>query len=808
MGKCVFNRKWLSEPKFSWVREFKGDRSSALCSLCNKIIDLGKMGEYALTSHMKSKKHIKIAGNESPRLLTDFYTKPSDSKASSQSIPTSTVPNPNTDADDFPTIPPPPDTVVGEGPRTATGHGHGTLHGFVSRDDTLRAEILWTIHTISQHCSYKSNDDVSKLFPLMFSDSEIAKKFSCGERKSSYMAVFGIAEHFKENMLKQIKGHFSVLFDESLNKKAQTKQMDIHVRFWDNEAKQVRTRYLTSQFLGHATAADMVNHFTEAVVNSELDMNHLVQIGMDGPNVNWKFHELMSTQLKNDFNNTILNIGSCGLHVLHNSFKAGGKASEWRIDSLLSSIYYLYKDSPARREDFLKICGGENIKMPLKFCNHRWLENEPNSKRTIEIWPNLVKYVQETEKQKAKPTCNSYCVLKEFTRDRLVVAKLEFFRLISSILQPYLASYQTDKPVICFMASDLSSLLRSLLRKFIKPDILAESDSVEKLAALDVCKKENYLTYKKVDVGINTEKALREAGSAGVSEKQVMDFRMQAREFLCETCKKILLKCPLSYLLVRKLSSLDPTEIAANPEACRARFKYVLVCLKNAQKIGDECDLVFEQYNKFIDSVNDIGIEKFANFSRHVDRVDEFYANNLSNEQKYGELMKVVKIVLVISHGQACVERGFSVNKEVETINMSQKSLIAQRLICDYVSAKGGILKVPITKELLTSVGSARHKYERYLEEMRKQKHTEEETNKRKSLLDEIDELKVKRKRLKTDISALNCKADNLAMEAEKKGQLILITQSNCMRKRSKEKQDELKKVEDTLSAKVDSLKQ
>ena len=26
MGKCVFNRKWLSDAKFSWVKEFKGDK--------------------------------------------------------------------------------------------------------------------------------------------------------------------------------------------------------------------------------------------------------------------------------------------------------------------------------------------------------------------------------------------------------------------------------------------------------------------------------------------------------------------------------------------------------------------------------------------------------------------------------------------------------------------------------------------------------------------------------------------------------------------------------------------------------------
>ena len=45
MGKCVFNRKWLSDEKFSWVKEFKGDKHKALCCVCNKVIDIEHMGE-------------------------------------------------------------------------------------------------------------------------------------------------------------------------------------------------------------------------------------------------------------------------------------------------------------------------------------------------------------------------------------------------------------------------------------------------------------------------------------------------------------------------------------------------------------------------------------------------------------------------------------------------------------------------------------------------------------------------------------------------------------------------------------------
>ena len=61
--------------------------------------------------------------------------------------------------------------------------------------------------------------------------------------------------------------------------------------------------------------------------------------------------------------------------------------------------------------------------------------------------------------------------------------------------------------------------------------------------------------------------------------------------------------------------------------------------------------------------------------SRHCfsssDRLDHFYFQicNLDNHN-VSALKKVLKIVLILSHGQAEVERGFSLNKEVTVENL------------------------------------------------------------------------------------------------------------------------------------------
>ena len=78
----------------------------------------------------------------------------------------------------------------------------------------------------------------------MFPDSAIDSKFGCSERKTAYLATDGIAPYLKSVLEARVKQEeFIILFDESLNKAMQTKQMDFHICLWN--VNQVKTSYLT-----------------------------------------------------------------------------------------------------------------------------------------------------------------------------------------------------------------------------------------------------------------------------------------------------------------------------------------------------------------------------------------------------------------------------------------------------------------------------------------------------------------------------------------------------------------------------------
>ena len=71
------------------------------------------------------------------------------------------------------------------------------------------------------------------------------------------------------------------------------------------------------------------------------------------------------------------------------------------------------------------------------------------------------------------------------------------------------------------------------------------------------------------------------------------------------------------------------------------------------------------------------------------DRLGAFWHNQLAGS-KYRLLWKVAKTLLLLSHSQACVERGFSLNEEIMTDNMHDITLVALRHICSHVNFVGG----------------------------------------------------------------------------------------------------------------------
>ena len=166
---------------------------------------------------------------------------------------------------------------------------------------------------------------------------------------------------------------------------------------------------------------------------------------------------------------------------------------------------------------------------------------------------------------------------------------------------------------------------------------------------------------------------------------------------------------------------------------------------------------------------------------------------------------------MVLSHGQATVERGFSINKELSVENLTERSFIAQRVIKDAISSAGGVIKIEITKKLLTQASSARAKYHAYLEDQKKIREKSQLQSKRKNIQKDISDLKTKKARLESDVITLNKNASKLSEEAEDaKGFAKLrdyVVKANSFRRTAAEKSTLAKQIDTQIDEKLNELK-
>nr|CAD7423237.1 unnamed protein product [Timema monikensis] len=440
---------------------------------------------------------------------------------------------------------------------------------------------------------------------------------------------------------------------------------------------------------------------------------------------------------------SLLDLGTCGLHVVHGFLRTGVESVYWDVSSLLRHMYYLFTDSPVHSALFTQLTGCASF--PLKFCGVRWLENAKCFQRALQIWDHVVKFLKEAKLPKTKPVET----LKRAACDPFLKCKLAFCKTIADECQPFLQQFQTSKPMTPYLFEAVEKLLRYLMNRCVKPDLMKCTGP--KLLSIDTKKSENLILSKNIDIGFATKRLLGETAIT-VTERQKLEFIHECRSMLTTMIAKLQEKSPLKQKAVRGLSSLDPCVIQHSPQLAQKRFSFLLEELNHANIINDVlAENAKKEYLHFCNLKKSELQEIFRPCDQFSDEVglDTIYGSFLIGEANYKHLWEVIKICLVLSHGNATVEGGFSVNKSLLVENMHEKTVIAQRHIHDEIQEAGGIKNIHISKKMLDYVRGARKRYHEYLE-MKKQERSEEGKKKaEKRKLDiQVNDLEGKRKKL------------------------------------------------------------
>ena len=123
--------------------------------------------------------------------------------------------------------------------------------------------------------------------------------------------------------------------------------------------------------------------------------------------------------------------------------------------------------------------------------------------------------------------------------------------------------------------------------------------------------------------------------------------------------------------IVRNVSVFNPKQmVSEKPDHLKEKLKKLFHHLIYLNRVATSlAENSLSQYMSFLQVDVKLKAEMFKQFSPTVNCLDDFFFNNMEM-QLPNELASIGKIVLIHNHGQASVEKSFSVNNSILKDNM------------------------------------------------------------------------------------------------------------------------------------------
>ena len=238
-------------------------------------------------------------------------------------------------------------------------------------------------------------------------------------------------------------------------------------------------------------------------------------------------------------------------------------------------------------------------------------------------------------------------------------------------------------------------------------------------------------------------------------------------------------------------------------ERCIAKFAVVVDMMYQANLLPSlTADEAKREYEIFLDTEVKRNLEVFSNYDVKKERLDTFLGNYLQGNKKYESLWPVCIFTFTFSHGQSHVERGFNINDDILVPNLSEDSLISQRLSYDSLKVSGqDAHNLIITDEMRQSCLTAGSRYNKALEESHKKKILTDNEKKKAEISNEIcglkrqiDEVKKTKQTLETE--ALQCYDETSLPDSDIH---VLVAKGNGLRAAAREKDKLIASLEESM---------
>jgi hypothetical protein len=440
---------------------------------------------------------------------------------------------------------------------------------------------------------------------------------------------------------------------------------------------------LTSAFLGHAQAQVLHDSIISALAKDDIPVTKIIHLGCDGPNVNKSLVDKLNATLQKLQREPLVDIGTFNVHKLHNGFHAGITSVEetWGIEEFFIDIYVFFKKYPSRSQDFYRIQEEFHAQRKAfkRFVSNRWLSVGPVCDRAIENWPHLLEYFLKSDHAKSIKESPMFArIASKLQLGNVMLARLHFISSIANLFEPCLEKLQTTSTMIHVLLDELSQVIQQLLQRFVKAEAI-DGKTIAELKHVSLDSR----SIDRCDFGIKTKEVIRKLKkdknpTVALLEKDMLKFLQTSAKYLLD-------RLPLANPVLSNMRCLKPS--ARNDPL---GVDLVVALVKHMPKLSNNIhflDNIRSEWRLY-SADSDIG-GQLSGTANDVVTIDQYWSHVLKlkdamGQPKYPNLMLIVKPALSLSHGQADVERGFSLKKRIacdSRVSLNQKTITALRTV-------------------------------------------------------------------------------------------------------------------------------
>ena len=363
----------------------------------------------------------------------------------------------------------------------------------------MTAEIRLALAAVEGNLGYKSLDSILPTLKVMDPNSTVWRDLTMGRAKLSYSISDGIGPHLHETTIQRAREStsFSLSLDSaSTHRGGLTKDLDIHISYWDSIKSEAIESLLAITEMSSETAEILKNVVLTVLDQEGLKMKNLLAVSRDNPNVNKRLVKLLKEEA-NAKGSKLIDFGSCVLHTVHNAFEKGLNQLSVDIPSLAQCLHGFFKYSTIRREQFaIELMDLDLATSNFKrHVNSRWLSLKPAAELIDKQWPAITKYflttlpeLAESGDKNAKDGIKTkyYQLICEQLRNSTCRLVLKEVIYVCEKFSPFLHQLQSSTPLAHRLFDYCGNLLHSVMVCLIKEPTLP--DKVTSLKKVDPTK--------------------------------------------------------------------------------------------------------------------------------------------------------------------------------------------------------------------------------------------------------------------------------------------------------------------------------